>query len=261
MASASTADATRIHLLRAVRDAAGHEHGLTLARDVHHLETAIDRCDADLVVIDPISAYLGEKDAYKDAEVRALLAPLVTLAERTRVAVVAIAHLTKDSQRRAIHRALNSVAFVAAARIVLAVGLDPDDDASDADTKRRVFLHVKNNLTHAPPALAFRTTPTFAWEPGTLTGLNADAVLGAPLTTGEEREEGLDADALLRELLALGERPASEIFQAAKANGIAERTLYRAKRRLGIKTRHEGQPGKKGGSWHWSFPVSPTSNV
>ena len=61
-----------------------------LAEDLAHLETAIKSVGAVLVVVDPVSAYLGKADSYKDAEVRGVLAPLAALAERTGVTVVAV---------------------------------------------------------------------------------------------------------------------------------------------------------------------------
>jgi hypothetical protein len=51
----------------------------------------------------------------------------------------------------------------------------------------------------------------------------------------------------LTDILADGPVLATEIQEAAKANGIAERTLYRAKAELGIRA-------KKGKSeWHWEL--------
>ena len=61
-----------------------------LAEDLTHLETAIKSVDAALVVVDPVSAYLGKADSYKDAEVRGVLAPLAAAAERIGAAVVGV---------------------------------------------------------------------------------------------------------------------------------------------------------------------------
>ncbi len=244
-------DASRFHILRAVRTQDG-EHAFSLAADLPALlEMAITATEAVLVVIDPLSAYLGGTDSYKDAEVRALLAPLAAMAERHAVSVLAVMHLTKDSQRRAIHRAGGSVGFVGAARVVLAVGKDPDDDA------RRLLVPVKTNVSSPPATLAYRlveSTPGAArveWEPDPVAGIEADTLLG--VAAAEDREERRDAD-LLQELLAGGgQQLSTELFKAARANGVSERTLYRAKRRLGIKARHVGQPGKKG-AWCWVLP-------
>jgi hypothetical protein len=44
---------------------------------------------------------------------------------------------------------------------------------------------------------------------------------------------------------------ASDIKEAAKANGISERTLKRAKVELGIITRKDSAPN---GGWTWQLP-------
>jgi len=244
-------DASRVHLLRAVRRD-DSERPFCLAADLPALERAIRETGAVLVVIDPLSAYLGKTDSYKDAEVRGLLAPLAAIAEQYKIAVVVVMHLTKDSQRRAIHRAGGSIGFVGAARVVLAVGKDPEDEG------RRLLVSVKTNLTSSPAALAYRIIGRSAdaasveWEPEPAAGVEADALLGP--ATLEDREERREADELLRDQLADGERPAVEVQKAARANGISDRTLNRAKRRLGVKAHHKGQPGRPGQAWYWSLP-------
>ena len=75
------ADVRRVHALTATRDLDGTEHMLELGRDLPQLETAIERYSPALVIIDPLSAYLGRADTWRDNEVRALLSPLASLAE------------------------------------------------------------------------------------------------------------------------------------------------------------------------------------
>jgi hypothetical protein len=55
----------------------------------------------------------------------------------------------------------------------------------------------------------------------------------------------------LRQILRDGPIPAAHIWSAAKANGIADRTLKRAKTELGIKARRH--PDLDGG-WEWVLP-------
>lgn len=238
-------NAARAWVLSAVKHE-NAERPFSLAADLPALEQAMAQTGAVLVVIDPLSAYLGENDSYKDSEVRGLLAPLATLAEQTGIAVLGVMHLGKDAQRRAIHRALGSVAFVAAARVVLAVAKDPDNES------HRLLLPIKNNLTAPPAVLAFSLPGgRLEWEPQPVAGVDADTILGQ---VPEDREERRDADEFLRELLKDGGVRAADVLRAARENGIPERTLYRAKRRLGIKARHEGQPGKRG-AWYWFLPM------
>src|SRR5690348_4622120 len=73
--------------------------------------------------------------------------------------------------------------------------------------------------------------------------------------SAEERLRRLEeAIAFLRQHLAAGPQPAKTLLQAAKAAGIAERTLHRAKDVLGVTTEHTGWHGQ----WVW-VPPTPRS--
>ena len=76
-----------------------------LPRDLDELERTIIEHDAALVIIDPVLSYLDpDTDSHKDQSVRAALMPLAALAQRTRVSIILIRHLNKDSSKSAIHR-------------------------------------------------------------------------------------------------------------------------------------------------------------
>ena len=90
------------------------ERAFNLVSDIDALENAITTIgNVRLVVIDPLSAYLGDKNSYKDSEIRSVLAPLIAMAERYGVAIIGIMHMGKSEERKALYRALGSIAFVA----------------------------------------------------------------------------------------------------------------------------------------------------
>jgi hypothetical protein len=239
-------DASQIVVLRAVRDERG-ARPLNVARDLDRLAEAIRRVQPLLVLIDPITAYLGRTDSYKDAEVRGLLAPLMAEIDAQRVALLAVGHLAKADQRAALHRPGGSIAFVAAARIVLCLAADPNDP------DRRVLAGLKSNLAALPESLAFRLPDgRLTWEHGAVE-LDAEALLrpAAPA----DREDATDADAVLRALLAdvsAWPMDAKQALAAGEAHGITERTLRRAARRLGVEIRRVGFG--RGGRWYWYLP-------
>jgi AAA domain len=71
--------------------------GFSLADDLTRLEGVFREIgNVALVIIDPITAYLGAVDSHRNAEVRAPLAPLADLAARHGAAVLAISHLRKS---------------------------------------------------------------------------------------------------------------------------------------------------------------------
>lgn len=251
-------DPARVHVLTGIGDA-DRPRIFSLADDLAHLEEAIEKTAAVLVGIDPVSAYMGgpKVNTFRDSDVRAVLTPVAALAERKRSAVVGVMHLTKDQARQVIHRAQGNVSFVAAARAVFTVAADPDDPG------RRLFLKVKLNIAEDPPGLGFRlvgetvltdtggpaSVSRVEWDAAPVT-VDASTALGAPESPAErsEREEAKD---FLRGILADGSAYATVVKREAKAAGIAERTLFRAKADLGVKAEKTGFRG----GWQWSLPA------
>ena len=173
---------------------------------------------------------------------RGLLAPLAALAAEHGAAVVAVTHLPKAGRGQggsAVYRAMGSLAFTAAARVVLAVSKDPDDPA------RRLVLPVKNNLTPDPTGLAYRVEPDrmtgaaqVRWEEDPV-ALHADDVLGGGPGGDRPAPAREGAAAFLTGLLADGPRPAAEVTAAATAAGITPTALRKARRAL-CESRQEG---------------------
>jgi hypothetical protein len=242
-------DPSRMAVLEAIREPDGSRRTLSLVRDLDMLAQAIREVDPVLVGIDPLSAYLGQVDTHRDGEVRSALAPLLALIAERRCALAAIAHLSKDAQRAALHRPGGSIAFVAAARLVLAVAADPNDP------ERRLLAPLKGNLGKPAPVLAYRITDrgALAWEAAPVTGTDVE-VLFRPTSPGD-LEERTDAETVIRELIAetaIWPIDAKEAIAFGQGHGIHERTLQRAARRLGLRVERQGFG--RGGRWFWHRP-------
>lgn len=254
---AAGADPSKIHILSAIEwyDSEAKQRttgSFSLERDLSALEQGIvGLTDCRLVIIDPISAYLGRIDSHKNADVRTVLAPLAELAQRLRVAVVAISHLNK-SGGPAMYRTMGSLAFVAAARAAWGVVKDRDNPA------RRLMVPIKNNLaTDSTGGMAYTimsstgNVPYLAWEPEPI-HLTADEVMTTnPAGSGAPRR---DAKEWLRGLLTDGAVEAERGEEQANHDGIPLRTLKRAKRDLGVLSYKEGFG--PGATWYWKLPES-----
>ena len=151
-----------------------------LQADLDLLENEIERPgDMQLVVIDPVSSYLGKVDSHKNAELRAVLEPIGEMASRLGVAVISVTHLSKGSGA-ANSRIIGSIGFVAVARAAFVVCRDPDDH------ERRLFLPTKNNLAKEGGGIGFRVgsvstpsgivAPAIFWDAMPVT-LTADQAL------------------------------------------------------------------------------------
>src|SRR5690606_19465262 len=131
------ADLDRCILLKKARSQDGMPFSLTLKRDIELLRRMIEETpDCRLVVIDPISAYLGDADGHNNQQVRTMLLPLVELAAERNVAVVMVSHLNKRASSRAMHRTMGSMAFVALARSAWLIAADPEN------ARRRLMLSL-----------------------------------------------------------------------------------------------------------------------
>src|SRR5207249_1677314 len=148
------ADLNKVHILQAVR-LAKPDGGTTLdyfnlARDVIALQDAVVKLeDVRLVIVDPISAYLGNTDSHVNARVRGLIAPLTQVAQTLRFSVIALDHLNKSNQRTALYRPNGSIAFTAAARAVWFFARNPDDPT------QRLMLPGKMNLARDQNGLSY----------------------------------------------------------------------------------------------------------
>jgi hypothetical protein len=213
-------------ILEAVR-INGESKLFSLDEHLNILENVIkENADLAMIVIDPLSAFLGDLDSHKNAEIRGALAPLSALAERANVSIVAVSHLNKSATTdKAVYRVSGSLSFVAAARACWGVMKDPDDP----EQERRLFVPVKTNLSIKPTSLIFRISDGRLEYESKGVQLDADELLSART---EDREEQNFADSWLQDFLQSGPQEVKEIRREALKDGVSKSALYRAAKRL-----------------------------
>ncbi|HQG04505.1 MAG TPA: bifunctional DNA primase/polymerase [Thermoleophilia bacterium] len=245
---AAGADVGRVFALQAVRNVEkGEDKPFCLADDVEALEAVVNEVDGRLVIIDPLDAYLAGTDTHRNAEVRIALAPFAAMLERTGAAGLCVHHLNKDSSTvNALYRAGGSLAYVAAARSVLGVVPDPDDE----EQERRLLLSIKLNIARRPDGIGYRVIDRgIAWDrdPVHIDAATAFAPKKADSDVMRTAKE------LLEEQLA-GGRPVAQLLieEAAAKAGISKAMLNKAKRALGVVSKRDGFGS--GGLWYWGLP-------
>lgn len=258
---AAGADLQRVFILDAVvegyrADGSEAQRSFNLKSDLTRLGALLDEIgNVALIVIDPITAYLGDTDSHKNADIRALLSPLSDLAAKHGAAVVCVSHMNKSSGGEALMRVMGSLAFVAAARAAFVVAKDSDDPA------RRLFLPLKNNIGNDQTGLSFVVetaqvrspagtieTSRIAWgsEAVTVTADEAMTQRGDP----EEQADVHDAKEFLHGILTDGAVPSKQIKADAEGAGYSWRTIQRAQKALGIEAVKDGMRG----GWTWKLP-------
>jgi hypothetical protein len=190
---ANGATLTRVHIVEAVRDKRC-DRPFNLKHDLAALETNLSaNPQIKLVIIDPISAYLGSIDSHNNSEVRGVLAPLAKMAADHGAAVVCVTHFNKGFSADPLAKVIASTAFAAAVRTAFTILPDK------INTERRLFLSLKSNISRACPGLAFRLeahalssgieTSRVVWEKKPVT-MTASEALSAP--TQDEIDDSVD---------------------------------------------------------------------
>ena len=250
------ANANKIIALQAIKSGDGQERLPALKYDLPILEDVVRKHRPVLVILDPMSAYLGNATP----SVRGLLAQVARLAETYKTAIVAIMHLNKSSIK-GLYRVSGSVAFTAAARSVFLVVSEPNKD--ETNSRRTYFGAVKMNLATHPPVLAFRiksngTGAIVVWEKEPA-DVDLESLLTVKPESADERHERLAAKDWLKEVLtaAGGCMAVDAIKKHADDTEMGWSSIKRAKHLLGVRSERVGWGAW--GHWKWSLPTADVS--
>lgn len=256
---AASADVKRVHILESVEEVSQDgekviDRQFNMSRHIPDLEALLKVSpETVLIIIDPISAYIGVKDSHKDSDVREVLGPLSQLAAEYRVAIIGIVHLNKSMNPDPMARFMGSTAVVAAARVAFLVHGDSDSD-------EKLFLPVKSNLAKPVPGLTYKiigidlpggiNTSRVEWTGET--DKQASDVLTISRLAGQDTTALTGAKEWLLEILSDGPLPASEVKTAAKNTPYTPSKIRRAADAIGIKSIKRGQFYKS--KWYWMTP-------
>jgi putative DNA primase/helicase len=144
------------------------EYSVKLPNDAMKLEAFIRERRCELLILDPITAYMGERDSNAQQEVRDAIQPLAGIAERTGCAILLSNHTSKAwKERDAAFVGQGSIAFTAVARTQILLVREPQDG------DKRVLWITKSNvgpdlsvggLAFVPRITAGATVPTCCWD-------------------------------------------------------------------------------------------------
>ena len=219
----------------------------SLEKDVDLLEKRVKEIgDVAMIIIDPITAYLGNVDSNSNSGVRGLLEPLRMLASQQNLAILLVAHLNKAQGTDAMMRVSGSTSWVAAVRTAYLVTPDKEDK------QRRMMLPIKNNLGIDDTGFAYRisekqldsgiVSPVIKWEKE-LCNINPDDAVNGIEPGINKLDEACE---FLNEELSSGSVSVTSIKEHADKLGISDKTLKRAKNKLGI-----GSKKQSDGTWAW----------
>jgi archaellum biogenesis ATPase FlaH len=204
------------------------------------LSSAIEERQAKLVILDPLTAFLGaDMDMHRANEVRPIMSTLVTIADKYDCAIVCVRHWTKATGNRAAYRGQGNIDFLAAARSVLAIGESPEQEGL------RIMAQSKNSINARGTSIVFQISDAGLEWAGTST-MTADEMSAAQ--PGRHKQQRQNAMEWLRDFLREGPQPTMHILEAAKAVDMTDKAIRKAKEALGILATKEGN------AWYWRLP-------
>ena len=243
-----------IQTVRSINDKGElQEHIPVLPDDLHYIEKAIKQSSASFLVIDPLFAHLaGNVNSYRDQDVRRALSPLAKMAEDNGVAVLVVRHLNKALGGSALYRGGGSIGIIGQARLAMLLGRNPENKEA------LVLAPTKSNISKHTSSLALRVISSendkdvgvIQWEGDSSYEasdlISPDKPRKSPALT--KAVEWLD-----KELQNGLPHLVSDIKANAKAAGISDKTLQRAKGKLKVKS---VQPSGPGNPWYWKLPAN-----
>lgn len=249
---AAGADLAKVHILTTVSDDKGQQVSFKLDRDIPLLRAWIEEIgDVDLVVIDPVTAYMGDSKANDSGDVRGITTELASLASDFDTCIIGITHLNKTVEKDAMYRFQGSMSWVGAARTAYAVTQNADSP------ELRNISPAKNNLAIDNAGFTFTIesvelpddlkTSRVKWEEYSQTITANQALIDRSKGGGRLREAIDFVEAELVDGAAL----TADIAKRATEEGISSHTIKDALDKLTeqklIVTRKA--PGK-GGKWY-----------
>ena len=214
------------------------EKDTQLLIDDNCLERAIIESQARLLVLDPLQSFVGESvDMNRANCMRPRLNKLKRVAESTGCAIVLIGHLNKNNGGKADYRGLGSIDIQAAARSVILVSKHSDYPGF------RFVAQQKNNLAPLGETLAFTLVS------GEIHWLGKFPITVNELTSKDASKSSKEKKAIkiIANMLLNGKRSSEEILNRCEDEGISERTVNSAKKKLPVKAIRVGS------KWYWEF--------
>jgi AAA domain/Primase C terminal 2 (PriCT-2)/RepB DNA-primase from phage plasmid len=262
---AAGADLSKIHFLTGTKAEGSDDESLfDLGRDIPALRKAFkEHPNIRILIIDPLTAYLGPIKAKENSEVRRVLAPLVKLIEETSVLAVGNNHLNK-SAGKALYRVLDSIAFVAVGRIVHLVIKDADNPDN------RKLICDKTNIGSRPLGLTYIIQKVWIEDTETKEQIETSRICWGTQHIDQSADEALeepsepthkdDAIDFLRQVLADGPMSVADIEAEARGAGVLaesqrisqSKPFRSARETLGIVPKKSSMAG----GWVWALPSS-----
>ncbi len=249
---AAGADLSKVHIIDDVFESeAGEATALSIDKHMDEIHRAAVEVEAALVIIDPLAAFMGNRDSRKNSDVRALLNKIRRFAFEGNYAVLGVTHFNKPSAEKAtsaIYRVMDSLGFPAAARSCFAFTRDP------ADSAYRLLLPMKANLgpdtqgyrcrIESDPSQRLSPPPArLVWDDEPVEDQRIDDVL-APAPPREQTRKAKEQK--IREWLDGRVKPGGKRVPSKKFNRELKKLKFNAKKVRELMPEYQYRKDKEG---------------
>ena len=211
-----------------------------LTLDDDRIEQALIHTNARLLILDPLQAFLTQDgDMHSAGRMRSVLGKLSHIAAKYSCAIVLIGHMNKGNAGNNMYRSLGSIDIAAIARSVLMIKRD------DLDSHVRYMIPIKSSLSPEGKAFAFSLggSDGFQWiGPTNIDYLDFDDC------RVRKNFKKVDVAYCLIEMLSEHDMLSSDILSEMSQLGVSRRTVFSAKREVGIQAYRENN------YWYWRLP-------
>ena len=212
----------------------------------NRIREAIEKYNAKLLILDPMSSYIGESCSMNNAnETRAEFNHLIAVAKETGCAIVIIAHMNKMKDSNPLYRTNGSIDIAGAARSILAIIRTANKEAP----AERYLVQVKSNLAPTGSAILFEVAESGVNFVSEMEMTAEEAFSSLAPKMGRPNETELRAKDFILEMLQDGEMLANDCEAKLEEAGFKKSTIKKAKKKAGVVSH------KKGFLWYWSLQM------
>jgi hypothetical protein len=241
------------------KDDTHHQKMIALAEDIKLIcDLARKTPCLGMIVLDPITRFLGKLKMNAEEEVSSVLMPLVMLAQELGVVVVTVSHLNKSDSPDPMLRVMGARAFVGIARDAWQCSDDNDLESPYAHILAPVrgpkaSQSLKYHTEIVPHDIDGATSEVIkiVWDGKS----NATATQGLDKEAKKNLSEEKEAAVELKKFLNAGQRTSVECQSFLKSAGfkVDELNWFRVRKFSGVRTEHKAVGG--GGSKSmWFLP-------
>ena len=193
----------------------------------NRIREAIEMYHAKLLILDPMSSYIGEDCSMNNAnETRAEFNHLIAVAKDTGCAIVIIAHMNKMKDTNPLYRTNGSIDIAGAVRSIIAITRTPNKEAP----AERYLVQVKSNLAPTGSAILFEVSEKGVDFISEMDMTAEEAFQSLAPKIGRPNDKEVKAKAFLIEMLKDGEMLSSDCEEKLEAAGFKKSTIKRQRR-------------------------------